>query len=84
VTPFVRKVVEILQRHEAKWPGGMDAYHVRKALMSAGFGKHPAAVAMHLTKLAWKKEYVDSYVGNCGSHILTLTAAGRQLNLKEK
>ena len=73
-TEFVKAVVLYL----AQYTQGQDAYAVRTHLMDMGFGKHPAAVAMHLTKLAWKSEYVTGYVYH-EERVFMLTSEGREL-----
>jgi len=73
VTPFCRAVVDLLKKDRN---GSLDAYALREALMAQGVGKHPAAVAMHLTKLAWKDEYVATYLCN-GIRVFVLTAKGK-------
>jgi hypothetical protein len=75
-TPFAIAVIKILKASGR----GMDAHSLRIALMKQGWGKHPAAVACHLTKLAWKKEFVCSYCGTHGQTFM-LTEAGKNLPL---
>lgn len=74
MTPFVRAVVDLLKAapHQS-----MDAYTLREALMEKGFGKHPAGVAMNLTKLAYKQQYVTSYIDNGDCRVFLLTSEGR-------
>lgn len=75
MTPFCKAVVEILKtaRH-----GSMDSYTLREALMDKGWGKHPAAVAMNLTKLAFKGEYITCYVDNSDCRVFMLTSEGNE------
>lgn len=76
MTPFCTAVVNILlSRRDVD--AGMGAYELREKLMEAGFGKHPAGVAMNLTKLAFKGEYVTCFIHNRG-RIFMLTSKGRQ------
>ena len=75
-TPFCKAVVEILQKARGR---GVDGLQLRKALMAGGWGKRPAAVAMHLTKLAWKEEYVTGYCTDEGVRVFMLTSYGRDL-----
>lgn len=70
-TPFCLAVIKLLRAAGR----GMTAHDLRIALMKQGWGKHPAAVASHLTKLAWKKEYVMSYCGTHGQTFM-LTSEG--------
>jgi hypothetical protein len=74
VTPFCEAVVEILK---ASHRGGMGAGELRRALIAKGWGKHPAAVAMHLTKLAWKGEYITCYCQGA-YHVFMLTPKGNE------
>jgi hypothetical protein len=73
LTPFCAAVVKILK---AAHQQSMDADSLRKAVMKAGFGKHPAGVAMHLTKLAWKEQYVTQYCHRDNYRVFMLTSEG--------
>ncbi len=74
MTPFCRAVVDTLKKAERC---SMDAYHLREAMMDQGFGKHPAGVAMNLTKLAFKGEYVTCFIDNQDQRIFLLTSEGK-------
>jgi hypothetical protein len=76
MTLFCTAVVNILlsQRDADR---GMGSYELRTRLMEQGFGKHPAGVAMNLTKLAFKGEYVTQFIHK-EERIFMLTAKGRQ------
>lgn len=76
MTDFERTVVRILQGADCST---LSASDLREAVMAAGFGKHPAAVAMHLTKLAWKNRFVTCWLSNRDERMFTLTLDGRQL-----
>jgi len=79
MTPFCRAVVKLL-KSQRDYQGdyqGMGAYRLREALMNQGFGKHPAGVAMNLTKLAFKGEYVTQYIYN-NERIFMLTDKGKR------
>lgn len=78
LTPFVAAVIRTLRTQPSNC--GVDAYTLREALMWQGHGKHPAAVAMHLTKLAWKAKYVTSYMHN-DSRMFMLTKEGLEVEL---
>lgn len=80
MTPFVKAVCKRLAQESG---GSLDAYRLRTDLMAAGWGKHPAAVAMHLTKLSWKGEYVTYFIDNRDSRVFVLTSDGRELAEKE-
>jgi len=73
IPPFTRKVIELL----GKAKQGVDSHELRRALMRAGFGKHPAGVAMNLTMLAWRGKYVTCYVDDHDCRIFMLTSEGR-------
>lgn len=74
MTPFCKAVVEILRKAPNH---SMDACTLRGALMDQGWGKYPAAVAMHLTKLAFKGEYVTGFVDNRDCRVFMLTSEGK-------
>lgn len=76
MTPFCTAVVNILLSQKDP-DRGMGAYDLRVRLMDLGFGKHPAGVAMNLTKLAFKGEYVTQYIYE-EERIFMLTTKGRQ------
>jgi hypothetical protein len=71
-SPFCLAVIKLLKaaRHQS-----MTAGELRRALIKQGHGKHPAAVAMHLTKLAWKQEFITGYCNDHG-RVFMLTGAG--------
>lgn len=74
MTPFCRAVAELI----AARPNGVaDGCYLRNALIDAGHGRHPAAVAMNLTKLAWKREYIDTFLDNRDCRMFVLTADGK-------
>ena len=73
MTPFCAAVVAILKQHTQ----GVDAYRLREALMDQGMGKHPAGVAMNLTKLAFKGEYITQHCERDGGRMFMLTAKGK-------
>jgi hypothetical protein len=75
MTPFCKAVVEILK---ATPHSSMSACPLRKALMAQGWGKHPAAVAMNLTKMAWKGEYITCYIRNERERVFMLTSEGKE------
>jgi hypothetical protein len=75
-TPFERAVVAILKAAE---PHSVDSYHLREALMDQGMGKHPAGVAMNLTRVAWKERYYTCYTDHGGFRMFLLTSEGRHL-----
>lgn len=76
MTPFCKAVVDILLS-QRDVDAGMEAYELRTRLIEHGFGKHPAGVAMNLTKLAFKGEYVTQFIYK-EERIFMLTAKGRQ------
>jgi hypothetical protein len=78
LSPFVAEVVRYLQstRH-----GSATSNEIMRHLLQKKIGKHPAAVSMHLTKLAWKQQYVTGYVDNSSTRVLMLTCDGRDLVL---
>lgn len=80
MTPFVKAVCKRLAQERGH---SLDAYRLRTDLMTAGWGKHPAAVAMHLTKLAFNGTYVTGYLHEGGGRIFMLTSEGRDLAEKE-
>lgn len=73
MTPFCRAVVDLIK---AAPNHSLSAYELRVAVMEKGFGKHPAAVAMNLTKLAFKGEYVTCFVRNNNQRYFLLTSEG--------
>lgn len=77
MTPFCRAVVKLLQAKEKIDHQGMYAYELREALMDQGMGKHPAGVAMNLTKLAFKGEYVTQYIHH-DERVFMLTEQGKK------
>jgi hypothetical protein len=74
MSPFCAAVVKILKDKSIN--GGVDAYHLREALMDQGMGKHPAGVAMNLTKLAFKGEYITQYIHH-NERVFMLTEKGK-------
>ena len=76
MTPFCTAVVNILLSQKDV-DAGMGAYDLRERLMDLGFGKRPAGVAMNLTKLAFKGEYVTQFIYK-EERIFMLTAKGRK------
>lgn len=51
--------------------------------MHAGFGKQPAAVASHLTKMAWKNELITNYVGSDSCRVFIITSDGTMIAEEE-
>ena len=74
MTPFCKAVVDLLKAAPQQ---NMDADGLRKALIKRGMGKHPAGVAMNLTKLAFKEEYVTQYCTSSNYRVFMLTSEGR-------
>jgi hypothetical protein len=74
MTPFCAAAVAFLKKQPL---GSASAYALREAMMDQGFGKHPAGVAMNLTKLAFRGEYITSYIDNQDSRVFVLTAKGK-------
>lgn len=79
VSPFARPVCRILHAAGGS-PGARD---LRLHVMRAGFGKHPAAIASHLTKLGWKQEVVTSYVSRDFGLTFLLTSDSREVAEEE-
>lgn len=75
-TPFCEAVIGVIKNTRGQT---IAASRLRKELMCQGWGKHPAAVAMNITKLACKGEYITGYVDNTDSRVFMLTAEGRDV-----
>ena len=75
MTPFCRAVVDLIK---AAPNHSLSAYELRVAVMEKGFGKHPAAVAMNLTKLAFKGEYITQYCGRDNERVFIHTAKAKE------
>ena len=77
-TPFVKAVVKIIKE---SGDSSVSSFHLRSKLMGQGWGKHPAAMAMHLTKLAWKQEYITCFIWNDERYFM-LTSSGSALDIR--
>lgn len=73
-TAFEKAVIDILKAAE---PHSVDGYRLREALMDKGMGKHPAGVAMNLTRVAWKERYFTCYTDDQQCRNFLLTSDGR-------
>lgn len=75
-TKFEKVVVEIIKAAPNEM---IDGGRLRVTLLERGFGKHPAAVAMNLTRLAWRDRYVTSFLSNKDRRVFILTSEGKAL-----
>jgi hypothetical protein len=73
VTPFCRAVVDLIKASPNQ---SLDAYTLRISLAAQGMGKHPAGIAMNLTKLAFRGEYVTCFTHN-NYRVFLLTEKGK-------
>ena len=55
----------------------MGSYHLREALMDRGMGKHPAGVAMNLTRVAWRERFFTCFIDSQNDRNFVLTSDGR-------
>jgi hypothetical protein len=78
-TPYERAVVEIIGAHGVS----INSESLRKALMARGFGKHPAAVAMNLTRVAWRERFFTCFINNDDVRYFMLTSDGQALPNKD-
>lgn len=76
-TDFERTVVRIIKSHGHM--NSISAGALRHELLARGIGRHPAAVAMNLTKLAYKERYITGYVSNSDRRVFVLTSEGNAL-----
>jgi hypothetical protein len=75
-TPFEQAVIALIK---AAPNGILTAARLREALIAQGRGKHPAAVACNLTRVAWRERYFTCFVSSDNIRIFTLTSEGRHL-----
>lgn len=81
-TDFEHVVVWIIKtvgRH-----GSIDAYTLREELMARGMGKHPAGVAMNLTRVAWRERFFTCYVNDGNCRVFMLTSDGNTLKANQE
>jgi hypothetical protein len=72
-TPFEQAVISIIKQYPHS---SISSTPLRHALMDRGFGKHPAAVACNLTRIAWKERYFTCFSCHHDRNFI-LTSDGR-------
>jgi hypothetical protein len=76
-TRFERAVVALIYHHRTN--NSISGWELRELLLKAGIGKHPAAVAMNLTRLACKNGTVGCFIKNDRDRYFLLTSDGEDL-----
>lgn len=70
MTPFESLIVSLLEAEPGKSMSSGDLRRrVVADLRKAGKSARPAAVAMNITKLAWKKTVIDTYWNNHETYV---------------